>query len=659
MSKNITGIDKYAWLEKDSPKTEEWVDFEHNQTVKYLRNTKNREKLRRDLKKLFRTDTMLCPTIRGNMHFFRYRKSNEDQFSIYVKVGEKGKSELLLSFLTLRKLGGTLSSWSVSENGKFIALQLSASSNDKNVIKIFDVQKRKVLKDVVDSSLYPYFSAWNRDSLGFWYVKGVNTSPGNEKYYKKIFYHQLGDNVGNDKIFFGDNIAKTDWPIISSSLNGNHIVINVRHENDTTSCYYRNAKDLNSPFIKIFKGIIGDSHAIPINQKIYFITDHEAPNKKILSLDYGDAHKNSWKIEVKEQKNKIDGLGFTKNYILINYLNNITSNLVAHNLITKKDAKIDIPSLGSISSIITRLDYKDSYLTFSSFNSPHVIYKLSNSTLKLSTYWRAESAANYKDIEVKQEWVASNDGTKIPMFVVHKKDVVRNKNTPTLVYAYGGFATSITPSFIETIYPFLNAGGVYVSVNIRGGDEFGKKWHESAIKNKRHKAFEDFSSVLRSLSHSKKTSREKICIWGASNGGLLMSVMMTRYPDLFKCAVIQVPVTDMLKFHLFNGGRWWINDYGDPDNKKMREYLESYSPYHNVKDFNYPTAFFVTARQDDRVHPMHSFKMVAKLKSNKKQVNPILLRAEKKAGHSGGGKISSFIERYADIFAFVFKELGI
>ncbi len=280
-------------------------------------------------------------------------------------------------------------------------------------------------------------------------------------------------------------------------------------------------------------------------------------------------------------------------------------------------------------------------------------------SFKTHLYLKSSAPINSKQIVIKQEWSKSKDGTKVPMFLVHKKGLKLNKNTPAVVYGYGGFGTALTPHYTSSIIPFINDGGIYIQANIRGGSEFGEKWHISATKNKKHKSFEDFASILDYLSQNQYTNPNKIVIWGGSNGGLLMSVMMLRYQSLFHAALINVPVTDMLRFHLFNGGRWWIDDYGNPDDKKMRKYLLSYSPYHNVKKLNYPTAMFATSNHDDRVHPMHSYKMVARLKENKNQNNPIILRIEKGAGHSGGSKISSTINRLVDEFSFIYKELGI
>lgn len=651
--------DPYRWLEGNSERVNTWLSKEEQITKDYFKNNKVVSSFKKRFAKLFQTDSMLLPTVRGELYFYRMRKPKEQAHSLYVRKGLTGKPRLLLDSKRFSNTYGLIQDWNVSKDGKYICINFSKAGNDKSEIRVFDVQKRKFLIDIIPADRYPYFSSWKLDMSGFWYVQGAeNAKPGEEKLGKMVYFHRLGDKYINDSLFFGQNLDKTDWPLFGYSQDGKHVLINIRHRDDTTTILFNNL-ELDSPFTEIAKGIGGKSFALFGKGYIYLITDHKAPNRKILRKKIENNSLDKWETIIPETKHFLNEMKLMNDCVFIEYIINVHSTLWHFDLNTLKKRQIQLPGIGCITGMSGEFEGKELFYGFSAFNIPPSNYRLELHPLFSKLFWTLKLPLKNIDIAVKQEWCISKDGTKIPMFIVHKRNLNLNKLNPTLVYAYGGFSSSQFPAFNTSIIPFIEDGGVYVLANIRGGAEFGEQWHKSVILTKRKKVFADFAAVLRHLVQRKYTNPQKIAIWGGSNGGLLVSGIMLQYPDLFKTALIAVPVTDMLRYHKFNGGRWWISEYGDPSNPKMAKYLMSYSPYHNVRKENYPSAMFITSDQDDRVHPMHTYKMVAKLKESRNQTNPIIMRLERKAGHSGAAKLTPTIERLSDMFAFIYQELGI
>jgi prolyl oligopeptidase len=645
--------DKYSWLEKDSEKVSLWANKNSKPTKKYF-SALNRDKYLKRYKELLNTESELLPSIRGNRYFFRKKLVGEDESSIYFKVGLNGTHIKLLDPKKLRF--GVIQEWNVSKNGSYIQVSFSKEANDRCVLKVFDVEHRKFIKDTIESERYPSFQAWNVDSTGFWYARGEKGHIlSDEKYFKKIYYHKIGQDAGSDVLYFDIDLKKDDWPMIARSSDGVYELVNIHHKDDTSTIYFRNNSWNDKNFIKITNKKKAHSFAKAEGGYIYMITDDKAPNDKILRRAISNSSLGKWETFVPERGHKLESWILQKDYLVLEYMENVVSKLYFLNLRTGKISEYKLPSIGSLDGFSTQYGVDKLFYRFSSLDAPISTYLINLNDLSQKLYWRSGTKIKAK-LEIKQEWSKSKDGTKIPMFIMKKAGT--KGLSPTIVYSYGGFGISSNPSFRSSVIPFIENGGTFVIANIRGGGEFGKNWHESSIKNKFHKKSEDLASVLKYLSDNKYSSPNKLALWGGSNGGLVVSVMCLRYPQLFKAALIDVPVTDMLRFHLFHGGRWWIHDYGDPDDKKMRKYLLSYSPYHNVEDKEYPSILLMTGRHDDRVHPMHTYKFFAKLKENKSRKNPILLRIEENAGHSGAGKIKPAIEKFSDMMVFLDKELS-
>ncbi len=658
--KKNTELDHFYWLERPSKKISIWLRKQQERMQNYLAECDNRASFTKQYKSLFLVDSMKLPVMRGDFYFFRYRKAMEEDYSIYMKKGLKGKKHLLIDSSQLSSKDKTsIAGWHPSKDGRFIAVELSKSNNDKTEIKIFDVQQKMFLREHVPAIQYPYFNVWDNDSLGFWYTRGTSIKRGDEKYYRRLYFHRIGEKNTHDKLYFGENLEKEDVPGITCSDDGKYGVITIDKNDDTTSILLCNLQNRDAPNIEITKGMKARSSAYINESYIYIVTNHRAPRKKILRRRIYQDRLGEWEVYVPETTNNLENVVMTSRYLFLEYTIDVQSKLFAIDIRTNEKKEILLPAMGSMTGFSSEFKSENIFFSFSSFSIAASIYKIDVNDLTVSLFWTSRVSPQRNNLITKQLWFPSKDTTPIPMFLVYKKGLVMNGKNPTLVYAYGGFNISLTPSFNKTIIPFLDDGGIYVLVNIRGGGEFGELWHKKAILKNKQKSFDDFSCALRFLTKKKYTCPDKIAIWGASNGGLLMSVTLIQHPELFKAAIVSVPVTDMLRFHVFNGGRYWISDYGDPDDTKARSYLLRYSPYHNIKNINYPSALFLTSDQDDRVHPMHSYKMVAKLLSNSAQKNSILLRVEKNAGHGGGNTVTSSLRASVDIMSFLYKELDI
>ncbi len=651
----------YLWLEKKSKKVEEWLACEQKETLAYFSESKDTHNLKERFEKIFRSDSMRIPVYKKGYLFFRYKKSDEEVASLYMQKGLAGKPELLFNpSLLSKKDEVVINGWDVSNDANYVVFEFSKFGNDKNELRIFDVRKKIFLEEVIPETHYPYFQDWNFDSTGFWYMRRrEKTKKGEEKYHKCLYFHKLGGSIKEDVVFFDKGLEKEDYPILISSHSARYITITVHKSDSNTRVYLYDIQDEKRIFLEVTKGLIAESRPYIENNFIYLYTDHNAPNGKILRREILVSGLGEWEEYISETSSKLESIFGVSGFLLLQYLVNASTKLYAIDIKTKKRQEIKLPDIGTISTFTSDYKTQTVFIEFSSFYIPRRIYRVNLKSFSIKSIWKSDIKIKENNYIILQEWYVSKDGTRIPMYIVHKKIIKRSGDNPTLVYAYGGFGHSITPEFYPEVLPFLEDGGIFVVVNIRGGGEFGKKWYKDAILKNKQKGFDDFSFALKFLTNQKYTNPNKIGIWGGSNGGLLMSVTMLQHPELYKTALIAVPVTDMLRFHLFDGGSHWISEYGNPNDKEMKKTLLKYSPYHNIMTKNYPSAMFITADKDDRVHPMHSFKMVARLKNNTAQKNKILLLVENDSGHSGSSLVTPHIKKNTSMFIFLYKELNI
>jgi prolyl oligopeptidase len=662
--------DRYRWLESDSKEVARWVSEQDDFAHAILSKLPQRKRFEKRFKQLYKTGSIGVPHPRNGFYFTFERKSNEDLSVLYVQKGLNGKKRVLIDQNKLSKDKTTTLGyyWSVSDDGALLAYTISEKGNDQRSIHVLDVKTGRKLKDYIPAEFYPAMYngiTWNPDGGGFWYSRRHGKAvKGEEKLNQKVFYHKLGDDFGKDKMVFGERLAKDELPGVSVSSAGDYLLVSVDiivEKLRRNNLYLKNLRDSHGTFEPVVKDVAGQFFASIHRGALYISTNYKAPNWKVMKVSLGEATQGMkrWKTHIPEGRYPHDYASVIKDRIFLRYLEDAHSVIRIFDLDGKFISKIKLP-LGSTGSMEGEEEGGEMFFNFTSFTVPNRVcrFDLQNKKLTLLNEIKVKGL-DLKAFEEKQVWLRSRDGTKVPMFLVYKKGIKRNGKNPTLLYGYGGFNISMTPQYSATTMGFLERGGVYAMPNLRGGGEFGEEWHEAGTKNKKQNVFDDFIAAAEWLIKNNYTNSKKLAAFGWSNGGLLTGAMITQRPELFKAVVVGAPVADMLRYHKFHGGRYWIPDFGNPDNAKDFRYLLKYSPYHNVKDnTQYPSTLIITAESDDRVHPSHAYKLAAKLQKANASENPIIITIERKAGHSGAASISNFVQQRADIYGFIAWQLG-
>lgn len=661
--------DPYRSLERDTTTTRRWIAAHNKFSEPFLKNTPRRIEIAARLKKLLTVNTISVPYPKSGLYFTVERKANQNLGILYVRKGLRGKKRPLIDQNKLSKdKSAVLSGWYPSPKGTYLSYGVSKQANDQKSIHILNIRTGKHLADVIPDGLYPSMHspiAWNPDETGFWYARRKAIVPlGEEKMHQKIYYHELGDTFQKEKLVFGEDTAKDVLPGIAVSEDGRYLLAEVAITNSAVrknDLYIKGLWNKNGRFLPVVKNQDALFEAWTHRERLYIWTNHKAPNWKLMSVPLKDAHRGMkhWKTVIPEGKHVIEYAKCVGDRLFVLTLENVHSVLRAYDLNGKFKATIPLPGIGSVGAMNGEREGNELFFGFSSFTMPLRVYRYDLAKNKASLFDEQKIDFDPSKYSVQQEWYRSKDGTQIPMFLIHKKGLVKNGKNPTLLYGYGGFGVSITPAFQATIATFVASGGVYAIANIRGGGEFGEKWHLAGTRFKKQNVFDDFAAGARWLIKHNYTSSQHLAGFGWSNGGLLMGAMITQHPELFKAIVVGAPVLDMLRYHKFFGGHHWISDYGDPEDPKMARALLKYSPYHNIHDgVRYPATLIVTAEGDDRVHPMHAYKFAARLEKADSGINPILIRIEGKGGHGGAASITKTIDRYADIYGFVFEQIN-
>lgn len=668
-----TIVDPYRWLEAtDSAETQTWLDEQEIYTKSLLDSYPNRQELRSEFEGLFREETIGVPRAVNGCYFFTKRLADQDMEVLYYKKSLDGEAIVLMDPNKISKERGvpvSFMSYHVSHDASLVVYFLSDAGNDKSNLYVMNVETKEVLSDFIPGHLIPlvHFVSWSHDNSGFWYTRRPENVPvGDEKFYRNIFYHKLGDTFDQDVIVFKKDLPKEDIPTAMIDSTGRYLLVTVyvsSRGSDSTDLYYLDLFKPENGFVTIVAGVEAHVFADIHRDFIYIKNNIDAPMWKIqrVSIDKVTEGVNVWEDVIVEDENKlIEDFSVIGDRLFVTTLENVHSVLREYSLVGDFKREIDLPTIGSASTPIGEAEGNEAFFVFNSFVYPPAVFRIDLKTDEVKLYEQQKISADTSNIESKQVWYKSKDGTDVPMFLVHNKNLQLNGENPTVVYGYGGFSSNLLPAFRKSIIPFVQRGGIHVFTNLRGGAEFGTDWHTAAIKFKKQNTFDDMIAAVEYLINNKYTNSEKIAISGASNGGLLVGAVMTQRPELIKAVIMSVPVADMLRFHLFHGGRHWISNYGDPDDPAMFEYLLTYSPYHNVRpNTAYPATMVITSDQDDRVHPGQAFKMTAALQEMNVSENPIILRIERGAGHGGALDISRFIDRAVDEWGFLFKHLGV
>jgi prolyl oligopeptidase len=655
--------DPYRWLEDDrSPQTEAWVEAQNKVTFGYLDNIPFREDLKNRMQKLWNYEKLSAPFTEGKYTYYYKNDGLQNQSVVYRKK-EDGNEELFLDPNTFSEDGTTsLAGISFSKDGSLAAYLISEGGSDWRKVIVKDTESMEIIEDTLVNIKFSGIS-W-KGKEGFYYSsydkpEGSELSAMTDQ--QKVYFHKLGDEQKNDELIYGGSLAEKHRYISASvTEDERYLILYPRTSTSGNKLLIRDLTDPNGLLIPVLEDTDSDSYVIDNEgSTLYIQTNRDAPNKKVVTVDASQPEKENWKDFIPETENVLitsTGGG----YIFAEYMVDVISKVLQYDYEGNLTREVKLPGIGSAGGFGGKKEAKDLYFSFTNYNTPNSIYKYNAQSGDYVTYWKPEIDFNPEDYESKQVFYTSKDGTKVPMIITFKKGTKLDGKNPTILYGYGGFNISLTPSFSIVNAIWMEQGGIYAVPNIRGGGEYGKKWHIAGTKLQKQNVFDDFIAAAEYLIDNKYTSSEYLAIRGGSNGGLLVGATMTQRPDLMKVALPAVGVLDMLRYHTFTAGAGWAYDYGtSEENAEMFKYLMGYSPVHNVKSgTKYPATLVTTGDHDDRVVPAHSFKFAAALQENQSGTNPTLIRIETKAGHGAGTPISKTIEQYADIFAFTFYNMG-
>jgi len=656
--------DPYRWLEDpNSEETMSWVEEENKVTFEYLNTESERENIKKRLTEVWNFPKYSVPQKEGSRYFFRKNDGLQNQFVLYMQQNLDSEPVVVLNpneFST----DGTVSinRFSYSNDGTLIAYGLSTSGSDWKEIKIRNIDTGKDYEEIIKWSRSGGV-AWKHDNSGFYYNR--YPEPGtvakeDETKYNRVYWHKLDTPQSEDKLVYERPDCKEMgfYPFITDD--GEYLILSVSCGTSSKNRVYYRKTDSDDDFIRLLdEGDASYAFIDNVGSKFYFRTNLDAPKGKIISIDLDKPEKQNWHVVLPEQADNMSSVITVNNQFVIEYMHDVCSSLKIYDLTGKFIREIELPVLGSLESIHGEMKDKEMFFSFSSFLYPTTIYSYDFTKEKLKLFRSSEIKFDSSRYETKQVFYKSKDGTSVPMFITCKKDLPLDGNNPVLLYGYGGFSSIMTPYFSTLFLLWLEHGGVYAVANIRGGGEYGEEWHKAGMLHNKQNVFDDFIAAGKYLIEHKYTSPKKLAIQGGSNGGLLVASCMVQRPDLFGAVICEVPLTDMLRYHKFTVGHYWIPEYGSSDKKEDFDVLYSYSPLHNIKEgVTYPAALIMSADHDDRVVAAHAKKFAATLQEKNGGDNPILLRIETKAGHGAGKPTSKVIDEYSDIYAFLFKVFG-
>jgi prolyl oligopeptidase len=661
--------DPYRWLEDDVRKSAEvkaWVEAQNKITSAYLDGIPQRKRIENRITDLWNYEKYTPPAKVGGKYFFRKNDGLQNQSVLYVLDRLDGEARPLIDPNTWSRDGTVaLGNTAVSPDARYLAYSVSEAGSDWQTWKVLDVAAAKPLADELKWVKFSSAS-WTADGKGFFYSRYDEPKPGETfqsvNLNQKVYYHRVGSTQAEDVLAYR-RPDHPDWGFQTVvSDDGRYLVITTWQGTDDR--YRITYRDLAEPFampVDLIDHFENDYTFIDNDGPVlYFRTDLKAANGRVIAIDTRKPAREDWKEIIPESKEKLEGVNFVGNQLVCTYLKDAHTQVKMFTPDGVLVRELDLPGIGTASGFGgRRLDTETFYL-FSSYATPPGIYRLDLLTGKASPFRTAKVKFDASRYEVRQVFVPSKDGTKVPMFITLRKDTRLDGNNPTLLYGYGGFNISLTPGFAVSIAAWLDMGGVYAVANLRGGGEYGKDWHQAGTKGNKQNVFNDFIACAEYLIKEKYTSTERLAIKGGSNGGLLVGAAMTQRPDLFGACLPHVGVMDMLRFHKFTAGRFWVDDYGSPDKAEDFAALVKYSPYHNLKrGTKYPPTLVITADTDDRVVPGHSFKFAAQLQYCQYGDAPVLARIETRAGHGAGKPTKKAIEELADEYAFLVKTLKI
>jgi prolyl oligopeptidase len=661
----IKVADPFRWLEdENSEETKQWVQQQNKVTSSYLAGIPFRGNVKNRLEELWNYPRFGTPVKKGVYYYFFKNNGLQNQSVVYRQKGIYGTPEVFFDPNKLSTDGTVaLSNWSYSKSAKYIAYTIAMSGSDWQVAYVLDIKTRKQLPDSINWIKFSELS-WKGDE-GFYYSRYPEPEEKSklikQNQFHQVWYHKLGALQSDDVLIFEDKEHPLRNVNASVTEDNRFLIIEMSEGTDGNEIWVKNLRNSNE---KKFSLLIPGFKTNPViisnvGDELLVRTNEDAPNYKVVMIDPKNPSKENWITIIPEKEESLQGVGKAGGYLFATYLKDAATKVSQYSYDGKFIRDIKLPGIGSAGGFNGEFKDREFFYSFSSFNYPPTIFRYDILSGKSSLFSKTEVKFDVKQFETKQVFFTSHDGTKIPMFLTYRKGIKQDGSNPVLIYGYGGFNIPLTPGFSISNAFFMEQGGIYALVNLRGGSEYGEKWHTSGMLEKKQNVFDDFIGAAEYLIKENYTNSQKIAIRGGSNGGLLVGAAITQRPDLFKVAIPQVGVMDMLRYHKFTIGWAWAVEYGRSDNPKDFPFLYKYSPLHNFKKgTHYPATLITTADHDDRVVPAHSFKFAAAMQEAQSGENPVLIRIETKAGHGAGKPTSKQIEEAADIWSFVMYNLG-
>lgn len=646
-------VDPYRWLEeRHSRETEAWIDAQNRHTRAYLDVYPGREPLRRRLSELMRVEEFSLPIVRKGSYFLRNRAAAAEQAVLVLRKGLNGDEKVLVDPKSFGPNENTSVGWSdVSEDGDLAAYWVRAGGQDETRVRFLRVSTGQHLPDELPAGRYPSVAILP-DNNGYYYVR----MKGEER---TLLFHRFGTSFSTDRELFGRGLPPEHYLSCAVSDNGRWLIIVVSKGWDKNDLYVQNLAS-GGPAVAVAKNLDGLFHGQFAGDRLMVMTTWRAPKGRILEIDPADPAPGKWRVVVPESEHVIDGLYLAGGRLLVQYLENVQARIKVFSPSGKHLRDIALPAIGTVPGVSSRWDEPEFFFEFSSFHIPPQIHRVETASWKSSLWRRTSVPIRSDDFDVRQVWYRSKDGTRVPMFLLSKKDPALDGERPTLLRGYGGFSSSMTPEFRPDAILMAENGGVFAVANLRGGSEFGEQWHKAGMFEKKQNVFDDFIAAAEYLIRNRYTSPGRLAITGRSNGGLLVGAALIQRPDLFQAVLCGYPLLDMVRYHRFLIAKLWVPEYGSAEDPEQFRYLYAYSPYHRVgKGVRYPAVLIVTGDGDTRVDPLHGRKMAALLQSSTGWDRPVLLRYDTQAGHSAGVSTSKLIEERLDEMTFLFAQLGV
>ncbi|MEZ6059279.1 MAG: prolyl oligopeptidase family serine peptidase [Planctomycetaceae bacterium] len=660
--------DPYRWLEDDvreSKEVAEWVEVQNKLTFAYLKNLPGRDAIEKRLTELWDYEKFSAPSKEGGRYYFFRNDGLQNQDVLWMQSDLDAEAEILIDPNTWSDDGTiALAGSEFSDDGKYVAYGIQDGGSDWRTWRVMEIASRTLLDDELKWIKFSGI-AWTPDSQGFFYSRYDEPKEGAEfqslNLNQKVFYHLVGTPQSEDRLVY-ERPDNPDWGFGAEvTEDGSYLVLTVwKGTDDRYRIVVQNLKQADSEPYELIDNFDFEYTLVGSDgSTLLFQTNRDAPLRRIIGIDLNHPEPGHWKEIVPESENTLTSANIVGDMIIGRYLKDARTQVRLYSMDGTVVRDVEFPGIGTASGFGGKRDHTETFYSFSSFATPPSTYRYDLKTGESKLLRRAAVDFNPDDYVTKQVFYTSKDGTRVPMFICHRREIELNGSNPTLLYGYGGFNISLTPGFSVSRLAWMELGGVFAMPNLRGGGEYGEPWHKAGTKQNKQNVFDDFIAAAEWLIENKYTSKEKLAIQGGSNGGLLVGACMTQRPDLYAACLPAVGVMDMLRFHQFTAGRFWVDDYGSADNPEEFAALKAYSPYHNLEGGKqYPATLVTTADTDDRVVPGHSFKFAAMLQACQSGTNPTLIRIETRAGHGAGKPTAKIIEEVADQWAFLAKNLG-